>query len=519
MRNQRIRYLRGWHRILWGFIIGVLLFSVPLLTAAADGSPDSSRNTSTRGRRATTSGNLNYGSSDSGLGLSSGRSIFGSRSTKDSTKKNSTDKSSSDRTKTRERASNQPGTKGAKAEPKKTEKTVKGKKPPAKKGTTGGQSRGATTVEFKMKASPNTNILSIETTDLASTMHTVAQVGQSVVTRVVFRNGQQAKFDTIEFSLRYDPKVLQLEGIDDNSVSTFLAEPAVAKTDPARGIFYYRAKFAEPRKDDFLVVCKLKWKTLAPAEHTSLDFINTAQMPSRVLDGERNLLLPQQGAEEEEISEDTEPSPRHGLLGADIAVAPTPELLEKMQDEESPLTGAVLARQISDGTAVGGITLAIQPRRSSVKVGEEFLVDIVYENPNRVEVDSVKVTLTFDPTVLEVVDHDEEGWITKGINAYDGAYHEDLPFDFHIRNVAYNQLGKLQYQMGFASRTRIPAGGTLFTVKFRALTPSPATTIGFDFDDAQKSSPTSISFLGFNLIGAPDDRATALRKATIRVEP
>jgi hypothetical protein len=520
MKDWQIRELRTWNDVLLCIALMIVFLCQPPSTAAADDSTNLGKSSSTFNRRASTSGSSYPGSTDSGFGSSRTRdSIFGSRSSDRTAKKNATDKTSADRTKTRERASNQPGAKGAKAEPKKTEKTVKGKKAPQKKASSGGQSRSATTVEFKMKASPSTNILTIETTDLASTMHTVAQVGQPIVTRIVFRNGQQANFNSIELSLRYDPKVLQLEGVDDNGISALLKEPAVAKADTNRGIFYYHANFAEPRKDDFFVVCKLQWKALAPTEHTSLDFVNTADLPTRVLDGEKNLLLPQSGADDAQESDELEPSPRRGLLGADIAVAPTPELLQKMQDEEAPLTGAVLARQISDGIAVGGITLALRPRRSSVKVGDEFLVDVVYENPNRVEVDSMKVTITFDPAALEVVDYDDDGWITKGINAYDAPYHEDLPFDFHIRNVAYNQLGKLQYQMGFASRTRIPASGTLFTVKFRALAPSPATDIGFEFDEAQKSAPTSISFLGFNLIGSPKDRTTSLHKATIHIEP
>lgn len=470
-------------------------------------------------RRASTNRESSY-SPDTYSGSSSRQSIFGSKSSSSTDRTTRDTGKNQDRYRTRERASNQPGAKGATAAPKKTEKTIKGKKPAAKKAS-GGQSRGATTVEFKMRASPNANILSVETTDLASTMHTVAQVGQTVVTRVVFRNGQQAKFDTIEFALRYDPKILSVVAIDDTMTSSFLAEPSVAKVDAERGILVYKAKFAQPRKDDLLVVAKIQWKALAPAEHTSIDFLNQPSFPSRVLDGEKNLLQPSAADNESEgDEEDTlEPSPKRGLLGADVAIAPTLELLEKMRDEETALTGVALARQISEGTAIGGISLAAAPHRSTVKVEDEFLVDIKYENPNRVEVDSVKVTVTYDPEVLEVVDYDEDGWITKGINAYDGAYHEDLPFDFHIRNQAHNALGKLIYHMGFAGRTRIPSGGTLFTIKFRALAPAAKTRIGFEFDDATKTPPTSISFLGFNLIGSPEDRMSALREASVTIVP
>jgi hypothetical protein len=496
----------------WLFVLAGLPFPG---TTAIDNSDSSSGSRFNRRSRTDDT----YSNADAGTGSTSGRSVFGSRSSNSSNRNtNNKDNTPESRAKTRERASNQPGAKGSTAAPKKGEKTVKGKEAPAKKAASGGQSGSATTVEFKMHPSPNANILCVETTDLASTMHTVAQVGQSLVTRVVFRNGQQTRFDTIEFALSYDPKVLELEGIDDQSISSSLAEPATARVDASRGVLTYRAHFAQPRKDDFLVICKLQWKARTPSEHTSIEFLNTPNFPSRVLSGDKNLLYPPAGSEDEQAIVG-EPSPRQGLLGADVAVAPTADQLAEMKDDETPLTGVALARQIADGTVDGGITLTIQPRRRSVHVGEELLVDVRYDNPNRVEIDSVKVTLNFDPTVLEVVDDDEDGWITKGINVFDGDYHEQLPFDYHIRNVAYNSLGRIIYQMGFAARTRIPSGGILFTAKFRALAPSDATRIRFEFDDSQKNPPTSISFLGFNLIGSPLDRTSALKDATVTIEP
>ncbi len=501
------------------FLVFSLIFAKNIsgVWAASEDSPyKSSRAT---GSTTTNRQGSSYGSYDSGLGMSSGRSIFRSRSQSDGKGRETATKrdDKKDSQKTRERESNQPGAKGSKPAPK-SERTVKGKQPPPKKGTTkGGQSRGSTTVEFKMRASSSANILCLETTDLASTMHTVAQVGQTFVTRVVFRNGQQAPFDKIEFTLKYDPGVLELEGVDDESVAPFLAEPATAQKDAGRGLFVYRARFAEPRKDDFLVICKLQWRALAPAEHTPIDFVNNPSSPSRVLSGDKNLLVPPAGSDEQDL--ELEPSPRQGLLGADIAIAPTAEQLEEMDATDLTLGGVALASQIADGTAEGGLRLSIVPRRQSVKVSEEFVVDVQYENPSRVEIDSVKVTLKFDPTVLEVVDWDDNGWITKGINVFDGDYHEELPFDFHIRNVAYNTLGQVIYQTGFSSRTPIPARGTLFSVRFRAKAPSPATRIRFEFDETEKPSPTTLSFLGYNLIGTPPDRSAGLRDATVRVEP
>lgn len=500
-----------WSAVVLAFVGVIATMALTTAQAAQDTTGKAGSSTS-RYRRPSSSSS--YESSyDRSLDSRQRDSIFGSRTSERSSNRMSRET----RDKSRAKASNEPGAKGAQPPPK-TEKTVKGKKPPAKKAAKGGQNRPATAVEFKMRASPSTNLLSIESTDVTPLLHTIAQVGQTFSTRIVFRNGQQGKFDSVELALRYDPQFLELEGIDDSALASLTNAAPVARVDRQRGILVYRAKFGEPRKDDFLVLFRLRWKALAPTERTSIDFLNTPSFPTRVLADGKNLLAA--GTLDEENEEDTlEPSPRRGLLGADVAIAPTADLQEQQADEESSLGGMALARQISEGSASGGIQLWLRPREAFVRVGQEVLVDAVFENPNRVEIDSVKLTIIFDPRVLEVVDDDANNWITKGINIFDGDYHEELPFDYHIRNVAYNSLGRIYYQMGFSHRTRLPARGTIATIRFRALAPADASTVRFDFDEAQQTQPTSISFLGFNLIGSPDDRARALHPATISVAP
>jgi hypothetical protein len=165
------------------------------------------------------------------------------------------------------------------------------------------------------------------------------------------------------------------------------------------------------------------------------------------------------------------------------------------------------------------VSLALVPRQTSARAGETFLVDIKYNNPKGAELDSVKLRIVFDPRALEVVDYDEGNWITKGINILDGPYQEDLPFDFHRRNVAYNSRGEIQYDAGFNSRTRVPPSGTIATIKLRAKQPVATTAVAFAVDEDRPERETSVSFLGFNLIGTPGRRALALNDAVLSIRP
>ena len=176
-----------------------------------------------------------------------------------------------------------------------------------------------------------------------------------------------------------------------------------------------------------------------------------------------------------------------------------------------------LANSISQGTAAGGVTLSLRPRTTNPSVGDTFLVDIVYSNPRRTDIDTVKLQVRFDPKVLQVVDYDDDNWITRDVNIFDGEYHDDLPFDFHRKNVAYNATGEIHYWMGFSSKVRVPTSGVIATIKFKAVAPTASTEVAFDLQEDQREHRTAVSFLGFNLIGIPGERLNALRSASVSV--
>ena len=442
-------------------------------------------------------------------------SLFKSSRTNDAknTKESDAKRNQKDADKTREKKSNQPGSKGAKPAAKTDEKTVKGKPGPAAK--SGGEgARPTTTVEFKMKADPSANLLYVESISVAPTMNIVVEQGAGFATRTVYRNARKSRFTSVDVALRYEPSVVGLTGIDDSEIAPLLKQPAIAKVDAQKGIFAYHAEFSQPQERDLTALFKLKWKALKPSEHSPLVFLNTEDYPSRVMNGEENVLL--RSSDSEDFTGDLASS---GLVDAAISVTPNRETLLEMEDAGyGAVTGMALAREISEGTAEGNVTLALRPRRSAIATGDDFLVDIVYANPKGVDIDSMRVAVRFDPTVLQVVDYDEDNWITNGVNILDGPYHDELPFDFHMRNKAYNNTGLISYEMGFSQKVRVPSAGVLATIRFKAVSPAAQTDIVFDAEEGSRSATTTVSFLGFNLVGRPDDRAAALTNAAVRID-
>ena len=419
-----------------------------------------------------------------------------------------------ERDKARARNSNQPGSAGAKAAatPAPGQRTVKGSAAPERKAE-GGGARPTTTVEFKMKADQSANLLFMESIGVAPTMNIVAQQGEDFATRVVFANPRKSKFTSVDVAMRFEPSVVELTGIDDADIARLLAVPAIAKVDARRGVFSYHAEFSQPQDRELTVLFKLQWKAKMPADFSPIAFLNTEDFPSRVLNQAQNVLI--RTSDDDDVTGDISNT---GLIDAALSVSPNAESVLDMQDfGRGDSSAMVLAHQISEGTAVGGVTLALRPRTGAVRVGDEFLVDIVYSNPRRADIDSVRVKVRFDPALLQVVDYDTDNWITNGVNILDGPYHDDLPFDFHIRNRAYNNTGMILYEKGFAYKARVPTSGIIATIRFRAMAATAAADILFDTEETARSSRTAVSFLGFNLVGSPADRESALTNATVSV--
>lgn len=389
--------------------------------------------------------------------------------------------------------------------------SVKGKPAPAKTGPGSGTNspNGATNVEFKIKADASANLLMVESADSAPTMNMNAMQGSKFATRTVFRNARKSEFKSVDASLKYDPQIIEPIGIDDSMNEKLLAKLSLAKVDQRKGILAYHADYKDSPPGEQFVVFRVEWKAVSPASNTGISFLNTEDFPSRILKEGVNVLQPTDEASEAVVSD------MAGLLGATVSVTPDAATAGAIDEAQGSITGIQLAHNISQGTAKGGINLSLRPRQNQITVGQEFLVDVVYSNPMHADLDMVKLDIRFDPKVLQVVDYDNNGWITRGLNIFDGDYHDDFPFDFHVKNIAYNNSGQILYEMGLSTRVRVPTSGVLATIRFKAVAPASSTEIAFRLDEEDTSQQTAISFLGFNLIGTPGRRTAALSNAAV----
>jgi hypothetical protein len=102
----------------------------------------------------------------------------------------------------------------------------------------------------------------------------------------------------------------------------------------------------------------------------------------------------------------------------------------------------------------------LEPEREQLKPGEEMDVRVMFYNPRRSDLDSIRLLIDFDPKMLEVLDTDEGNAIASGVNIREGN-RRAFPFDYFVENRVDNHRGSIEFRMGMAgtrSVSRCPSG-------------------------------------------------------------
>jgi hypothetical protein len=136
-------------------------------------------------------------------------------------------------------------------------------------------------------------------------------------------------------------------------------------------------------------------------------------------------------------------------------------------------------------------------------------------NPALSGLDSVRLAIDHDPRFIEIIDDDATNMITRGINIREGN-RRLFPFDYHVANEVNPLRGRIDYRLGVTSTARWPRLGTLATIRARALRPVRATTMAFAVPGAMERG-TTVSFIGRDVLGSPDDATDGLENLTLRI--
>lgn len=367
-----------------------------------------------------------------------------------------------------------------------------------------------------------------------------ADVGEEFIVHVWLDNPLEKRFNTVSFALAYDPRLLEfidapggVEGVPngfDRSETILQGVPLVRdpREDPyyinmgdlKAGMVYYRARSASGEatvSQGF--VLSMKFKALKPVRQTGLRFIfsDWPEVLSPPVQSDQSWDWP---ASMTFVG--MTPSPGDSGAGVESLLGSEASTQDGVISGNLTLKGDYLADEgeneaIPEGDAKTRIFL--QPGVVAVQAGKTFDLNINIANPEAVAWDRVRLDLRYDPEYLAVVDQDEGNWINRGVNVLDGPYHDRFPFEWMRNNLIREDVGRILYECG-VFRSPLRTGGTVATIRLRALRSTPETKIVFAMPaDVSSRDGTVLARKRKDVLGDTEYTLDGVAGATVLIVP
>ena len=325
-----------------------------------------------------------------------------------------------------------------------------------------------------------------------SPMDQQVKPGAEFETKVVFTNRAGRSARGFRIGIAYDPQRLTFLGFDQSAIASALegtTEGLTLKQSPGRLLF--SCMFGQPVGEEQAPLLALKFKACDAAGFTSLRYLCPPEGLTSVIGKGENLLGAQdqnlRGVVHGYVFISDSPSNEFVATGAaattetqQMGMADVSAMLPVADSETSAALAAAKAWVHPPGESLREVTAFVDlqgPEEPRMAQGDSFWVDLVLHNDDLLPIDSLGVRVEFDPVALEVVDEDENNWIVRGINLWDGAFHESYPFDFHKANQANNSRGVILYQAGRQYQPWAFPTGVFARIHFRAKTAADRTAI------------------------------------------
>lgn len=321
-------------------------------------------------------------------------------------------------------------------------------------------------------------------------------------TGLVFFNADSTPVDRIELWIHYEPDVLEPMWVDTEGLDFFLAEPIEREVWPETGYIRLSAKFSTPLVRSYQALVTLGWKASDEPARGVIGLDAPPGEATGIYAGSTNLLkLSRIG--------------NAGLVEASVTILSEPDPLDSgrafVVTNEDPYR---------PGSA-GGVHLGIIARSARVRAGEVSTLDVVLINPNAAAFDQLKFRIRYDPKAVDILDADENNYITKGVNIYDGGFHETMPFEYHVVNEVYPSQGVIEYEVGSLQGLKPYPSGTVARIVFRPRHDAGSAFFWFEgVDPLTARLRSDVRARGRSLIGDGGDRPQdSLHHVRVRVSP
>jgi hypothetical protein len=327
--------------------------------------------------------------------------------------------------------------------------------------------------------------------------------GKRFYTEVELNAQTEHAFDSVRVCIAYPRLAVRPVRVFDYPIQDLLDPASPPQADMVPGRLTYSAKLVkETRVLGQKPLLRIVWESLGESENAELS-LSKPGMPeeaqSALLREEKNLL-------------DSKASIGKACINAQVVVR---------GDEKSAKTFTTWKRGLADELPTldpaSAIQLSMRPSNPEPQSGEEFVIDVLLDNPKYLAFDEVYLAIGFDPAKVQVLDWDYNNWIRRGVNIFDGHAHETFPFNVHTHNEVNNQKGRIYYQMSNTVLASRPSG-CLVRIHCKALLPGALSTFTLFPKNQTDLWFTDIRAKGETVLvrpsGNPRDRALAASRET-----
>jgi len=319
-------------------------------------------------------------------------------------------------------------------------------------------------------------------------LDTIVKAGQEFVSEIILLNDAEAPITGVSLALSYDKRFVEPVKIFDSQTRKFASDTPEFRIDARSGVIYYDIDFSAPVSMIEQTPLRIIWRATRPTSHCALNFVfdsyeSDPEVPlTAVWAGERNIL----GLGFDAVD---------GVLGGGVTIESDDSTTRnRLQGKASELREIYLG-EVGAHSDAG---LAIVPPRESIQVGDIIPIQLRLSNPSGTMIDSIDFMLEWDPTVFRMVDRDRGNWVKRGINAHDGPYVRDFPFDTIKYNEVRNDRGTLRYSASLTEGQTLPSG-TFVTAYLKAIRPTDGTSIRFLRSRPGEPNLTSIRYFGYDI--------------------
>lgn len=374
------------------------------------------------------------------------------------------------------------------------------------------------------------------------TPNPVAVVHQPKLVSVVLATNNQ-EYDTISFSLQYDPEDLRpISGQDaagewspansipivasskvdsaspkdqseKDSEGTFISngsgryEIFKNRIDLKNGVIEFGVKVKEGVSKEGGEIVHLNFLPLREVQ-TTISFLFAD--PTGAKENDAPLTALTVGNTDQLGSRFT---PTDGVINLDL------QIYESLEKSRTPMkvkkAGEIDEDEDNTDKEMYETKLSLVPHENTMNVGDVIDVDVVVANPAKDSIDAVALLIAYNPRIFEAIDGDD---FESGVNIADQEYKDRFPFDFPFLNTIDTQKGIIDFRKKCMKRP-VRDEGVLATIRLRAIRPTTKTTFRMFINESGEEPTTGLFYQNKDRLGDPTDAFDGVNTCSIEVRP